>query len=113
MAQLAEKSYEVPEFTRSENWKKISNEQEKLLMKLMKESKKATEKNPVGFVMKFPVADGLALYRVVKAKPLTLQHIPISDAYQIPSAHLRGLNMADVKQQLKWNREEISEWSVE
>lgn len=54
-----------------------------------------------GFVMQFPVADGRAYYLVTKETPLTLQHIPIGDAWQIPPAHLRGITIADVYQQIK------------
>jgi len=55
-------------------------------------------------IMSFPVADGSALYKVVKEKPLTLAHIPYSDAYEISPAHIRGLTFADLVQQRKWNQ---------
>jgi len=54
-------------------------------------------------IMRFPVADGSALYRVVKEKPLTLEHIPSGDAWEIPFAHIRGLTYADLKQQRMFN----------
>ena len=55
-------------------------------------------------IMSFPVADGSAMYKVVKEKPLTLAHIPYGDAYQIPYAHIRGLTYADLVQQRKWTK---------
>lgn len=50
-------------------------------------------------VLEFGVADGHALYAVIKRKPLTLQHIPFLDAYQIPAAYVRGLRIEDVERQ--------------
>jgi hypothetical protein len=54
----------------------------------------------VGALLKFPVADGYAYYRVVKDRPLMLEHIPFGDGYAIPAAHLKGLTVADVVKQL-------------
>lgn len=51
----------------------------------------------VGGVVTFPVADGRAIYVVTKARPLTLQHVPLGDAYAIPAAYLRGLTLRDVR----------------
>jgi hypothetical protein len=60
-------------------------------------------------IMTFPVADGKACYLVVSESPFTLQHIPVGDAWQITSAHIRGLRLADWKRQQSfrafWNRE--------
>lgn len=52
----------------------------------------------VGFIMQFPWADGYAVYRVTKERPLTLQHIDYGDAWQVPDAHLRGIRFEDVVQ---------------
>jgi hypothetical protein len=46
-------------------------------------------------VMNFPAGDGQAMYHVVKENPLTLEWIPYGDAWQIPTAHLRGLKYSD------------------
>ena len=54
-------------------------------------------KTLVGLIVSFGVADGYATYRVVKDKPLTLEHIPHGDAWQIPAAHLRGLTAKDIR----------------
>ncbi len=53
-------------------------------------------KTLVGVVVKFQVADGYAYYRVSKDRPLTLQHIPFCDAYQVHSATIRGLTRDDI-----------------
>ncbi len=50
----------------------------------------------VGVVVNFPIADGYAWYVVSKERPLTLQHIPFCDAWQITPAHLRGLGKSDI-----------------
>jgi hypothetical protein len=48
-------------------------------------------------IVRFPIADGYALYFVSQWKPLVLQHIPMYDAYRIPDAHMRGLREQDVR----------------
>ena len=53
-------------------------------------------KTLVGVVISFQVADGYAYYRVSKDKPLTLQHIPFCDAYQVHPATIRGLGKQDI-----------------
>lgn len=50
----------------------------------------------VGLVVKFPAADGHAVYRVSRASPLTLQHVPFGDAWRVPPAHIRGLRKSDI-----------------
>lgn len=86
----------------SENFQAIMKEEDDAVAKLFEVSDKATVEDPVGFILSFGVADGKALYRVEKTKPLTLAHIPYGDGYQIPDAHLRGLRMDEVRQQIEW-----------
>lgn len=63
----------------------------------------APSKNPmVGKVIRFPVADGYAQYMVLSTKPLALMHIESGDAYSIPAAHMRGLNLTEVKKLVKY-----------
>ena len=50
-------------------------------------------------IMHFPIADGQALYKVVKENPLTLQHIPEGDAWQVSDALIRGLRYSDLEDQ--------------
>jgi len=50
----------------------------------------------VGALVNFPWADGHAIYRVAKDKPLLLQHVPVYDAWQVPYTQIRGLRRADV-----------------
>ena len=57
--------------------------------------------NAIGWdnIMSFPIADGKAFYKVVKEKPLTLQHIPFGDAYEAHPALIKGLDLDDLKAQ--------------
>ena len=56
-----------------------------------------------GKIVRFPYADGYALYEVVSKKPLKLKHLPYGDAWQIPATHIRGLRLADVEEMLGWD----------
>jgi hypothetical protein len=84
------------------NFDEFYKRQTDVMKFLEDESHKALEdNNPVGFLLNFPMADGYATYRVAKAKPLQLEHVPFGDAYQVSAAHIRGLNLTDVKQQME------------
>lgn len=56
-----------------------------------------TGKN-AGEIIKFPVADGYAMYMVVSMRPLQLVHIPLWDAWHWQFAHL--LTAKEVQQQI-------------
>jgi hypothetical protein len=58
----------------------------------------------VGALVEFPWADGSAIYRVSKDKPLILQHVPVFDAWQVPYTQIRGLRRADVIAQVESSR---------
>jgi len=58
----------------------------------------------VGAILRFPCADGYAVYRVSKEKPLTLQHVPFGDAWQVDPALVRGLRRADVERMVEQHR---------
>ena len=60
-------------------------------------TKKQLDAIPSDKVIQFPIADGYAMYFIKSIRPLTLQHIPYGDAWQIPTAHMRGLKKADVE----------------
>ncbi len=53
-----------------------------------------------GGILSFGVADGSALYLVVKVRPLTLQHIDFLDGYRVHYALIKGLDRADIERQL-------------
>ena len=58
----------------------------------------------VGEVIRFPVADGYGMYMVHKQKPLTLVHVNVGDGYGVADAHIRGLRLADVREQVEGER---------
>jgi len=53
-----------------------------------------------GGILAFGVADGSALYLVVKERPLTLQHIDFLDGYRVHYALIKGLNRANIEYEL-------------
>lgn len=55
-------------------------------------------------VVRFPIADGCAMYTVVSEKPLVLRHIPYGDAYQAMGATIRGFTLADLRRQQKFDK---------
>jgi hypothetical protein len=60
------------------------------------------KRNPdehVGEVIKFPVADGYALYMVASLKPIELIHIPLMDAYEFEYVH--KLSKKDILEKIK------------
>jgi len=64
----------------------------------------APEDSTVGEVVKFQVADGYAVYGVVSEEPLELCYIGQGDFYTIPDAHLRGLELDDIRQGVRRER---------
>lgn len=86
-----------PRFGEGRDFNDMFKAQEKALSELQQVSDKLPPDIMKGRVVKWPVADGYAYYIVSETKPLTLQHIPFLDAYAIPAAHLRGLNLQDIK----------------
>ena len=88
-----------PGFGEGLDWNEVAKRHDEEFAKLRAISDSLPENEVVGYILHFPIADGQALYRVVKAKPFTLQHIPYSDGYAIPAAHMRGLRLADVQRQ--------------
>jgi hypothetical protein len=75
--------------------------EEAALAALMAVSDALPDGDVVGGILSFPMGDGMAFYRVAKAKPLTLEHIPAGDQWSLPTAHLKGIRMADVVEQLR------------
>ena len=75
-----------------------------LLTQLIYNSENLPEGKIAGAVISFPVADGKAFYLVTKERPLTLQHIPVGDAYKIDEAYIRGLKVKDIKNMIARDR---------
>lgn len=100
MALLSEHAYEVggPGF---ENVEAAKKHQEKVYEALIAESDALPEGEVVGGILRYPVGAGEAIYRVVKADPLTLQHVPIFPYYELPAESVAKLTLWDVRERLK------------
>lgn len=58
----------------------------------------------VGETLRWGVADGYAIYMVVKQKPLTIQHVDQGDGYRVSHIMVRGLRLADVRDMVERDR---------
>lgn len=100
MAQLAKTSY--PFKRQHERYSmEALREEEAELERLEAEAGKRPEGTVAGCLVRFPVGDGYATYLVRKEKPLVLQHVDFFDGYGLPSAHIRGIRLADVQSMVK------------
>jgi len=96
-------NWEIPYDTK--DYSKAFEKQDKLFDKLEKDPfamygeymDKKTKGGVVGKLLRFGVGDGYAVYLVMKAKPLTVMHIPYSDAYMASGILLRGLRLSDIR----------------
>lgn len=98
MAKLAETKYPLPEIDFKKRYPESNKEQEAAFSALCKKSDSIDPEKDglVGLLVSFHYADGLAHYIVTKERPLTLQSVPYSDAWQLPYGHIRGLNKQDI-----------------
>lgn len=93
MARLFPTPYPIEEH---DDWHEMIKADERLFIKLTRQTLDLPDGEIVGALVSFPYADGSANYVVTAARPLTLQHIPSGDAWQIPAAHMRGLCREDI-----------------
>ena len=89
MAELQSEPYPTPSLDEYDDYAEMYEAEMDLVDELREDDDET--------VIRFPVADNYAIYRVSSWEPLTLQHVPTGDAYQIPRAHLRGLREEDVR----------------
>lgn len=89
MAKLLTKPYPLPEITATGDWTKDSA------------AHLAAFKAITDPILKFPRADGYAMYRVVSVKPPVLQWIPFMDRWQVEPALIRGLRAADIARMIE------------
>jgi len=107
MAKLAPESDPVFEMRPGENFQQWDARTTKVLNDYQHVARKVQEGNPyvvLHAIIKFQVADGYALYRVIDSNPLTIQHLPYMDGYSIPAAHIRGLRKGDILDQIEWDQ---------
>lgn len=54
-----------------------------------------------GELVRFPMADGYALYMVAhNGKSMALFHCIVGDAWSIPLAHMRGIRVSDIRNEV-------------
>ncbi len=58
----------------------------------------------IGETIRFPRGDGSAQYMVFRTKPLSLLHIPLGDAWDLPDYQLCGLRVKDVRELVRRDR---------
>lgn len=87
-----------PEF-QWENREKYKADCDEYREKLRAFCKSQTKCPDAGVIIRFQIADGYAQYMVMSYTKLI--HIQEDDAYSIPAAHARGLNKADILQNIK------------
>jgi hypothetical protein len=104
MAKLAETPVEGFDLDANEDINEYLKRTDALLQALEAEFEKQPEGTVKGAIVSFPYADGSAMYLVQRVRPLTLQHIPYGDAWQIPAAHIRGLTLEDIEQNIARSR---------
>jgi hypothetical protein len=100
MAQLDPNPYPMPDLFAGD-WREGFKRQEEALDRLMDASANLPAGKVVGGLLRWQRADGYAFYLVTKERPLTLQHVPFCDAYQVEPYLIRGLNKQDVLDQLE------------
>jgi len=80
----------------SGDWEAVYKAQDKGLADLMAVSRALPKGEVKEAVVAIPWADGAAYYLVTKAKPLTLAHIEVGDAWKVPVFMIRGLTLKDI-----------------
>lgn len=88
----------------SGDWRAQFNQELELIQELIDNSNELPSDKIIGGILRFQVADGYAWYIVTREKPLTIAWLPIGDEYEIPDAHIRGLNREDVAGQIAFLR---------
>jgi len=85
----------------NESWVEHDARTTKLMEVLQEQSDNLPDGKVVGGIISFPIADGRAIYQVIKEKPLQLAHVAFSDGWQADPITIRGLKLEDVKLMLK------------
>lgn len=88
-----------------ESWDSFSVRTDKLMDELHTYSDSLPDGQVLGGIIRFPFADGQAIYRVKGEKTLKLEHIPFGDAWQADPITIRGLKLSDVVLMLKRSKE--------
>ena len=105
MAKLDPKPFDgLPQKKDGEDYTEFYHRQYESFQKMWDAGLDLPEGQIKGAVVHFPIADGHANYIVTKLRPLTLQHVPVDDGWQIPLAHIRGLRKDDLVHMVNMQR---------
>lgn len=101
MAKLMQDPYPGFEMDYSKKFSEELDRVNALMDDLISKQPDCDAKDLTGSLLRFPRADGYAHYIVKQHKPLTLQHIPFLDSWTVEYATIRGLNISDVRKQVR------------
>lgn len=104
MAKVYASPLPAPEYSWDDphrDWEQVDAE---YIEKVRALAKEAHSGNLIGEVIRFPIGDGQAHYMVWNTRPLEIVHLPLGDAYSIPAAHARGLNLSDIEEAVEYER---------
>lgn len=98
-------SYEALD-TMQESYEALREAENEWLAELVEWCKSNTDSRSelIGETIRFPRGDGFAQYMVFRTNPLTLLHIPLGDAWDLPDYQMRGLRVKDVKELVRQDR---------
>lgn len=100
MAKLADTALELPE-PDYRNFNPETDPEEVAFKKLLDASDALPDHLMKGRVLRWQRGDGYAYYLVTKERPLTLQWIRYADAWQVEDALIKGLDLNDVREQVR------------
>lgn len=90
----------LPAFDWKGDWRTSAHEQ--AYQRLVAADAAARDKGEIkGRLLRFPAADSYAVYQITGVRPLTLSHVDYMDGWTISAAHLRGITLAEVKEELR------------
>lgn len=78
----------VPDAFKIKNYQEAEEVFIKKISTWLKLRNSVEDSNYIGETIKFPIADGAAVYAIASLKPLQLVHLPLLDGYQAPDVDL-------------------------
>ena len=105
MATVYAPSTQAPSFSMAISYDEMFDREEKYRDAVAKEARDRNPSDPhAGEVIKFPVADGYALYVVERTNPPELLHLQTGDAWRLQSFAEKGIDAEDIARLVKRER---------
>ena len=99
-AYLPPKEIKKPVSDYSKGWEYILEQEKEYIREIADYCKKVSLKDKyAGDVISFPMADGKAVYVVLRSKPCELILVDTGDAWDLPEYAMRGINITEIKRQ--------------